>query len=137
MELHGFLSSASTPAILARRLTTVRAQSAFGESLCLSQLLAVERVLEEAQEMGWSIEMEIANVKEEIQVMEDLKSRHRRMRRYGRDVVLARTALRGVRSVILEFLIPDEPTSRRAASTCAMVTTGKPEAASMMSRPDT
>ena len=115
MELHGFLSSASTPAILARRLATVKAQSAFGESLCLSQLLAVERVLEEAQEMGWGMEMEIANVKEEIQVMEDFKSSHRRMRRYGRDMVLARTALRGVRSVTLEFLIPDEPTSRRAA----------------------
>ena len=47
--------------------------------------------------------------------MKDLYSRHRRMRRYGRDVILARTALRGVRSVIIEFLIPDEPMSRRAA----------------------
>ena len=115
MELHGFLSSASTPAILARRLATVKAQSAFGESLCLSQLLAVERVLEEAQEMGWGMEVEIANAQEEIQVMEDVYSRHRRMRRYGGDVILARTALRGVRSVILDFLIPSEPMSRRAA----------------------
>ena len=47
--------------------------------------------------------------------MEDLRSRHRRMRRYMRDILLARTDLKGVRSVVLDFLVVPEPWSRRAA----------------------
>ena len=50
--------------------------NAFGESLCLSQLLFVDDVLEGVQDMGWSMEIgsptyeiEIANVKAEIQIM--------------------------------------------------------------------
>ena len=47
--------------------------------------------------------------------MENLRSRHRRMRRYVRDILLARIDLRGVRSVVLDFLVEPEPVSRRAA----------------------
>ena len=62
MELREFLSSTSSPTALARRLAAGKTQSAFGESLCLSQLLAVEGVLEETQEMGWGMEVEIARL---------------------------------------------------------------------------
>jgi len=47
--------------------------------------------------------------------MGNLRSRHRRMRRYVRDILLARTDLKGVRSVVLDFLVEPEPWSRRAA----------------------
>ncbi len=115
MELQDLLSSAPTPAMLARRLAALTASSAHGEALCLSQLLAVEGWLEGARENGWDLETAIAAVKDEIRVMEDVRSRHRRMRRYGRDLLLAGTALRAVKSIILEYLLPEVSLSCRAA----------------------
>ena len=47
--------------------------------------------------------------------MKDLRSRHRRVRVYMRDILLARPDLKGVRSVMLDFLVVPEPWSRRAA----------------------
>ena len=47
--------------------------------------------------------------------MDDRSARHRRVRSYMRDILLARTDLKGVRSVVLGFLVVPEPWSRRAA----------------------
>lgn len=65
MDLYGFLSCATSVDDLSRRLNIVKAGSVFGESLCYSQLLAIEGVLEEAQqEQGWDVDDELASVKD-------------------------------------------------------------------------
>ena len=112
MEL---LNSARTPIALASGLSYLKAQTIFGESLCYSQLHEIESVLEEAEEIGWGFEDELSNVRNEIRVLDDVRMRHYRMRTYNRDLLLSRTLLRGVKSIILEFLFRSEPRSRRAA----------------------
>ncbi len=64
MELYDFLRSAASLDDLTHRLTIVKSGSAFGESLCMSQLLTVEGVLEEALERGWDVHDELASVKD-------------------------------------------------------------------------
>ena len=47
--------------------------------------------------------------------MDDRSARHRRVRRCMRHTLLSRTVLKGVSSVVLDFLVASEPWSRRAA----------------------
>ena len=47
--------------------------------------------------------------------MDDRSARHRRVRRYMRHTLLSRTVLKGVSSVVLDFLVAPEPWNRRGA----------------------